>query len=89
MNTLKCVIEGCLTEISVGGEPMSSDARYICKNHSRASQVRAANRVYNPDIDEKDKKIRFQKYQFDKDLARVQNTSHSLDGRCIMRADKD
>lgn len=69
MNTLKCMIEGCLNFFSTE-ETVSENVRYICKNHPRAVQVRAAGRSYDERADNLDTEVHFQEYQFDKDLAR-------------------
>ena len=61
--------------------PLAENADYICAspNHSRAAQVRANNRQYDPARDEADKGVHFQEAQFDPDLRRPkkpQGTEH-------------
>jgi len=65
MNELRCTIEGCTTVFKTE-EPISINARYICSKHDRATQVRAAGRVFNPDADFRDAEVKFQDHAFDK-----------------------
>lgn len=70
--TIQCVVvtDGvrCLNAFS-SETPFSPNARYICKNHPRAGQVRAAGREYDSVVDEKDSQDRFQSTQFDPTLS--------------------
>ena len=68
MNEIKCRIEGC-TEVFKTEEAVSRNAGFICKNHSREEQVRAAGRSYS-ESDEADKQVHFQTHQFDRNLDR-------------------
>ena len=67
MNEVRCTVSGC-SEVFKTEEEVSQNSRYICKNHPREVQVRAASRSYNPDTDEADKKVGFQIYQHDRRL---------------------
>lgn len=64
MNQIHCIIKGCST-IFETNELVAANARFICKNHDRAAQVRAVGRKYNSETDEADKDIHFQDAQFD------------------------
>lgn len=71
MNNIQCVVVNkgvrCETFISVS-DPVSDKCSFICKNHNRAEQVRAAKRSYDPIKDEADKDVHFQDCQFDPNL---------------------
>jgi len=69
MNSIKCKIDECLSVFTTE-EAISPNAQYICKNHNRATQVRAAGRTYDPKIDEADQDVHFQTCQFDPTLDR-------------------
>ena len=68
MNTIKCKIDEC-SSVFTTEEAVSPNAQYICKNHNRAIQVRAAGRTYDPKTDEADQDVHFQTCQFDPALA--------------------
>lgn len=70
MNIVKCAIDGCSTQFETA-DAVAVNVRFICKNHPRAEQVRAAGRAYDPEADNVDAKIKFQPHQFDKDLRRA------------------
>jgi len=73
VTTINCIVEEkgarCSTTLEVT-EPLSPSFKFICRNHPRSVQVRANGRPYDPAKDERDKDIRFQTHQFDKDLRR-------------------
>jgi hypothetical protein len=60
----------CSTVLTVE-ETVAENARFICKNHPRTVQVRAAGRKYDPTRDETDSRLRLQNYQFDPDMNRA------------------
>ncbi len=72
-NLVQCVVvtEGkrCL-EVFGSNEPVHREARFICKNHPRSEQVKAAGRQYDPVVDNKDSEERFQEGQFDTKVGR-------------------
>ena len=74
MATIQCKVgegdERCKITIEVL-ESVSEHVSYICKNHPRAVQLRAAGRVYNYAKDDADKRIRLQEFQFDHDMSRA------------------
>ena len=74
MPTVQCAVEEkgvrCGTVVTVA-EAVTEGARFICKNHPRTVQVRAAGRKYDPGKDEADSKLRLQNYQFDPDMTRA------------------
>ena len=67
MNEVKCQIPGC-SEVFKTAEDVSPLARFTCKNHPRAIQVRAAGRVFKEARDLRDTDVRFQPFQFDKSM---------------------
>src|SRR5208282_4071039 len=94
MPDVQCAIEEkgvrCSTVLTVA-EAVTENARFICKNHPRTVQVRAASRKYDPTRDEADSKLRLQNYQFDPDMNRAGKpigTSHIKNqGSEILSAD--
>lgn len=77
MNTLKCSIEGC-KEVFTSELKIAPDARYICRHHPRAEQIRAVGR--KPSWrDSLDQEEHFQVYAFDKDILR-RGTGGDVDG---------
>lgn len=76
MTTIRCIVEEkgarCSATMDIQGE-VSPMARFICKNHPRAVQVRANGRKYDPAKDEADKGLHFQETQFDPDLGKQHN----------------
>lgn len=70
MPTIRCSISGCSTQFDTT-EPVAANARFICKNHKRAEQLKAIGRKYSSKADEKDREVRFQDHQFDRDLSRA------------------
>lgn len=78
MNIVRCKVDGCNSQFQTAGA-VAADVSYICKNHSRAVQVRAAGRQYDVVKDNSDAEVQFQDHQFDKDLRRAAkpvNTDH-------------
>jgi hypothetical protein len=82
MTTIQCKVEEkgvrCSTTIEVN-EPVSDDVSFTCRNHPRAVQARANQRIYDPTHDEADQQVHFQDVQFDPDLRRSSKpigTSH-------------
>ena len=69
MPTIRCSISGCSTQFDTI-EPVAANARFICKNHKRAEQLKAVGRKYSSKLDEKDRDVHFQDHQFDKDMRR-------------------
>ena len=65
MNEIKCQIPGC-SETFKTTETVSPLAKFTCKNHPRAIQVRAAGRIFKEGRDTRDADVRLQPYQFDK-----------------------
>lgn len=63
VNEIKCAIEGCV-EVFRTTEAVSTQVRYICKNHPRVQQLRAANRVVD-ESDFEDEDVHFQEFSFD------------------------
>lgn len=86
MNKVQCAIKGC-TEVFQTTEPVSSQARFICKNHPRAHQLAAVGRIHNPKKDDKDQDIHFQNTQFDPALYR--GASPTVDQEMDDRSDED
>ena len=90
MNSIQCTVVKNGVRCSLTFEtndPVAPNARYICSKkdadgrdlHTRADQVRAADRPYDPVADEADKDLHFQDCQHDPDLRRgahPQGTSH-------------
>ena len=66
---IKCQVEGCMTEYE-NKEPLSPNCRYICRNHTRSEQWKALKRAFVERKDTEDEAVRFQEFQFDKDLRR-------------------
>lgn len=69
VNIIQCKIEGC-TEVFKTEEDISSNARFICRNHPRSVQVEAAGRMYDWKKDNEDADVHFQEHQFDPNLSR-------------------
>ena len=68
MNEIRCLVKGC-SEVFKTEEPVSSNARFICKNHPKETQVRADGRVFDKRTDRADEKVHFQTVQFDPKLS--------------------
>lgn len=90
--TIQCsvVMEGkrCL-EVFGSNEPVYPEARFICKNHPRSEQVKAADRQYDPVADNKDAEERFQDGQFDREVGRTSSEPmFDGEGRAIPGAAK-
>jgi hypothetical protein len=69
--TIRCkvVTEGVRCESVIQtAESVSENAGFICRNHPRSVQVKAAKRAYDPILDEADKNIHFQDVAWDPDL---------------------
>jgi len=62
---IKCIIDGC-NEIFETEESISVNARFICRHHPRASQVKAVGRTFRESRDLRDQDVRFQNCKFDK-----------------------
>ena len=86
MAVLKCVVDGCSTELTTN-EPVSEIVRYICKNHPRSVQAAAAGRTYDQQRDEADRDVHFQDVQFDPDLARSANPLRGMNQEIDDRSD--
>jgi hypothetical protein len=67
MTELRCAVPGC-REMFRTNEPLHANARFICKNHPRKTQVETAGRVYHPEADHKDEAVHFQDVQFDREI---------------------
>lgn len=79
MNVIDCAVSGCLYSFKTE-QVISSDVRFVCKNHPRSTQVEAIGRVYDPS-DSDDKALSFQESQFDAVLPRgVEYLSDTPDG---------
>lgn len=58
----------CPSQINIPDNQVTELTGYICRNHTRAEQVRANNRSYDPTRDEADKDIHFQDCAHDPEL---------------------
>lgn len=73
MTEIRCVVfnnKGVqCSSVFTTKEVVGPKAKFICKNHNRAEQVRANDRIYDPTKDEADKDLHFQDFQFDDKLS--------------------
>jgi len=69
VNEIKCKIEGC-SNVFRTNEPVSPEARFICKDHPRNVQLAAVGRTYNEKWDNEDAEVHFQEHAFDPKLTR-------------------
>lgn len=89
--THRCIVPGCTNQTELSEEdPVSAHFRYVCSGrasygdslltHTRAEQLAALGRKYDPRKDGGDEIIHFQTVQFDPEIDNRSGPDHSIEG---------